>query len=203
MTSSKVTLSPEEWALVSNPGIILTKNAVIEKVYSLFGLVAEQYAKEAAQLPESIRGEWMKAGAKISRGEQYNGLPWVMLDYPRYYSAGDSKAIRSFFWWGHGFSIHLILQGKYREQWLKNAAGWLLEGSENWHIDLGADPWQHHFRAESCIPIRNVSPQSIQGHPFVKYSCWFPIQAWENVPALWENIFKQWIRIPAEKEGAI
>ena len=42
MTSSKVTLSPEEWALVSNPDIILTKNAVIDKVYHLLGMAAEQ-----------------------------------------------------------------------------------------------------------------------------------------------------------------
>jgi hypothetical protein len=198
MTNSKVTLSPEEWALVSNPDIILTKNAIIDKVYQLLGKVAEQYTHQTSALPAKLTGDWLQVAAKISRGEQYLGLPWVMLDYPRHFAAGDTKAIRSFFWWGHGFSIHLILQGKYREQWIKNADDWLQQGADNWYIDLATDPWQHHFRKETCIPIRKVSAQAVTSHPFIKYSCWFPMQAWNEIPALWENIFQQWIRIPEE-----
>ena len=198
MTSSKVTLSPEEWALVSNPDIILTKNAVIDKVYHLLGMAAEQYSRKTAELPEKLKGDWLQVAAKISRGEQYLGLPWVMLDYPRHFAAGDTKAIRSFFWWGHGFSLHLILQGKYREQWIKNADDWLQKGADNWYIDLATDPWQHHFREETCMPIRKVSAQAVISHSFVKYSCWFPMEAWNEIPALWENIFQQWIRIPEE-----
>lgn len=197
MTSSKVTLSPEEWALVTNPEIILTKNAVIEKVYTLLGEVAAQYVQETTHLPESLRGEWINPGPKISRGEQYQGLPWVMLDYPRQYASGNSKAIRSFFWWGHGFSIHLILQGKYREQWVRNSAHWIQQAADNWYIDLGSDPWQHHYREQNCLPVKNVDAAKVATHPFIKYSCWFPMETWNELPALWGNIFKQWIRIPA------
>ena len=198
MTSSKVTLSPEEWALVSNPDIILTKNAIIDKVYQLLGMVAEQYTRHTTELPDKLKGDWLQVAAKISRGEQYLGLPWVMLDYPRHFAAGDTKAIRSFFWWGHGFSIHLILQGKYREQWIKKADDWLRKGADNWYIDLATDPWQHHFREETCMPIRKVSAEAVTSHPFIKYSCWFPMQTWNEIPALWENVFQQWIRIPEE-----
>jgi len=198
MTNSKVTLSPEEWALVSNPDIILTKNAIIDKVYHLLGMVAEQYTHQTNLLPDKLTGDWLQVAPKISRGEQYLGLPWVMLDYPRHFAAGDTKAIRSFFWWGHGCSLHLILQGKYRDQWNKNADNWLRKGADNWFIDMATDPWQHHFREETCMPIQTVSTQAVTSHPFVKYSCWFPMQAWNEIPTLWENIFQQWIRIPEE-----
>jgi hypothetical protein len=50
---------------------------------------------------------------KISKGDQYKGLPWVMLDYPRVFGKEDVFAIRTMFWWGHCFSVTLHLKGKY------------------------------------------------------------------------------------------
>ena len=43
MMQTKVTLSPKELELVNNAGWILTKNAVIQKVYLLFGELSEVY----------------------------------------------------------------------------------------------------------------------------------------------------------------
>jgi len=138
---------------------------------------------------------------KVFDADPGTGDPKTLLVkqiYGANFAAGDTKAIRSFFWWGHGFSLHLILQGKYRDQWIKNADNWLRKGADNWFIDMATDPWQHHFREETCMPIRTVSTQAVTSHPFVKYSCWFPMQAWNEIPTLWENIFQQWIRIPEE-----
>jgi len=196
MGSSKVTLSPEEWALVSNPDIILTKNAIIEKVYQMLGELAENYTKIVRELPEQFTGEWINPSPKIARGEQYRELPWVMLDYPRYYSEGNTKAIRTFFWWGHGFSIHLLLQGSYCHQWKSNAASQIQCADENWWLDVDTEPWQHHFRDACCIPVHRLQMQQVDELNFIKYSCWFPLTDWEKVPEKCTEIFKQWIRLP-------
>lgn len=201
MGSSKVTLSAEEWALVSNPDIILTKNAIIEKVYQMLGEVAEKYTNIVRHLPEQYSGEWISASPKIARGEQYLGLPWVMLDYPRYFSEGNTKAIRTFFWWGHGFSMHLLLQGSYCNLWKSNAKAHIRSADENWWMDTDKDPWQHHFRNGCCNRIHQMQMEQINELNFIKYSCWFPLSDWEKIPENCAEIFKRWVVIPELVNG--
>ena len=97
MTSTKVTLSPKELELVNDTGWILTKNAIIAKVYALFGQLSEQYGTALEQHPYLLQGETSFRSPKIAKGEQYEGLPWVMLDHPRCFTGSDTFAIRSFF----------------------------------------------------------------------------------------------------------
>ena len=105
---AKIQLSPAEMDLVCNADLLLTKNAIIDKVYLIFGDVAEQVRSDLGPSP------------KISRGENYLGLPWVMLDYPRLFGKEDTLATRVFFWWGNFFSITLHLKGIYKEQCKQN-----------------------------------------------------------------------------------
>ena len=95
MSPAKVTLSPKEQELVNNTDWILTKNAVIQKVYDLFGGLSDVYQlalqNQVAITPEDVGIR----SPKISKGEQYEGLPWVMLDFPRHFAANDAFGIRS------------------------------------------------------------------------------------------------------------
>lgn len=196
METSKVTLSPQEWALVQDPAIILTKNLVIEKVYALLGQVALAYREITTELPAAYQGDWLQWTPKISRGEKYRELPWVMLDYPRQYSVQDTHAIRSFFGWGSEFSIHLILQGESRDRWFNNARHWIETAQPEWMIDMSDDPWQHHRDEQRCVPLYKLSEEEVMLRPFIKYSCWQPLTAWDTLPAQWTAIFKEWITIP-------
>ena len=110
---ANVKLSPRELDIVCNADLILTKNNIIAKVYDLFGSLSEYNVSTADQfLTEEIKN----ISPKISKGENYEGLPWVMLDYPRYFTANDVFAIRTYFWWGNFFSITLHVKGKFQQQ---------------------------------------------------------------------------------------
>ena len=50
---------------------------------------------------------------KVSKGEKHEGLPFVVLDYPRIFTKDDIFALRTMVWWGHHYSVSLILKGKY------------------------------------------------------------------------------------------
>ncbi len=115
MDDSKIQLSEEEWRLVQNSAWILTKHAVIGKVYDLFGQLSQRMQLSLEQ-GSSLPPEVLRHGPKISKGEQYERMPWVVLDYPRCFGREDVFAIRSFFWWGHYFSSTLHLKGIYRQQ---------------------------------------------------------------------------------------
>lgn len=117
MDTSKIQLSAEEMQLVNNSGWILTKHRIIEKVYLLFGRLSVQMQEYLSDRKEVLPAELFLQSPKISRGEQYEALPYVVLDYPRVFSKDDVFAVRSFFWWGHYFSITLHLKGRFLEQY--------------------------------------------------------------------------------------
>ncbi|HEX6916286.1 MAG TPA: hypothetical protein VF145_13645, partial [Chitinophagaceae bacterium] len=125
---ANVKLSKEELDLVTNAGFILTKNRIIGKVYDMFGLLSETFRQQAAGFPD----EMSRAQAKISKGENYLGLPWVMMDYPRLFSKTDVFAVRCFFWWGNFFSITLQLSGKYLGQYASPAERYLQQHPSGW-----------------------------------------------------------------------
>ena len=117
MDTSKIQLSADEMQLVSNSDWILTKHRIIEKIYLLFGHLSDQMQVYLAERKQLLPPELFQLPPKISRGEQYEALPYVVLDYPRVFSKEDVFAVRSFFWWGHYFSVTLHLKGKFLAQY--------------------------------------------------------------------------------------
>ena len=134
---AKVQFTADEMRLVSDPAWILTKNSIIRKVVEVFG---------------ELSGEWRgmlvwDGDPKISRGEQYKGLPWVMLDYPRVFGKEDVLAVRTMFWWGHYFSVTLHLKGSYLRSYLPVIMSnrGLLEAAGFWP-GTSEDEWEHDHR---------------------------------------------------------
>src|SRR5580658_8387468 len=107
MEYANVKLSKTEFELVTDTQVILTKSLVIGKVYTLFGMLASDFRLMAFEKSGLLPLEVLSVSPKISRGEQYLQLPYVVLDYPRFYTRNDVLAIRCFFWWGNFFSITL------------------------------------------------------------------------------------------------
>jgi hypothetical protein len=198
MDSAKLRLSPEELKLVSDPGIILTKNAIIKKVYLLFGALADDF-RSIKDLP----GDIATIEPKIAKGENYLGLPYVMLDYPRYFSAGDIMAVRCFFWWGNFFSITLHLKGIYRE--MSSAA--ILKNydrlsSLGYSLAISGDEWHHHFGTDNYRSINSMDEHEfrlyITEHPYIKIARIFPISSWENMRQLFNQANGELVELIAQ-----
>jgi len=75
---------------------------------------------------------------KISRGENYLGLPYLVLDYPRLFRPDAVLAIRTFFWWGHFFSSTLQLSGGYKTEFLSR-----LQAAQETFSKHHIDPFLH------------------------------------------------------------
>ena len=180
----KITLSPAELELASDAGIILTKNRVIEKVYALFGEVSEAYTA-ASGAAAAFYPEVFAAGPKISRGENYGGLPWVMLDQPRYFTSVNVFAVRSFFWWGNFFSITIQLKGIYAEKLQAKLLQFAHSGSDVFIGVNAVSDWEHHFDDNNYLPARQVDITAVMrnGQAF-KMAKKIPIGKWEDVPAI-------------------
>ena len=68
-----------------------------------------------SSITDRLPAEVAEISPKISKGENYNGLPYVMFDYPRFFTKENVFAVRTFFWWANYFSVTLHLKGEYKE----------------------------------------------------------------------------------------
>lgn len=195
----KLMLSDEELQLVTNPGWILTKRLVIEKVCNLFGELAEQMRVTIEQEKNWLPPAVITSSPKISKGENYLQLPYVMLDYPRCFNGDDIFAIRTMFWWGNFFSITLQLSGTYKEAFQNNLLKNGLTGRQDVFICIHESQWQHHFEADNYMAVQQVDAhqlqQVIRGKTFVKLAVKFSLQQWKDAPALLHNGFGEMISL--------
>lgn len=192
MSGAKVTLSDAELALFQNSDLILTKNHILQQTKALLQLLqAQQEAAAGSLWPGQVV---FTNHPKISRGENYLGLPWLVLDYPRQFGREDVFAIRSFFWWGHFFSSTLQLSGNYALQFrprIEGAYKWL--SGQQYLLHIGSDAWAHHFEADNYIPIKNLSSEQFQSmlhrQPHIKIAAKWPLDQW---PLAAKHLYESW-----------
>jgi hypothetical protein len=182
---TKVRLSAYELELVTNAKILLTKNEIIKKVYELFGFLANEFVEEAKNI---LPGVVAVIPPKISRGENYQGLPYVMLDYPRYFKKDKTFAIRTFFWWGNFFSIALQLSGEYKHFYL-DAVNKAIKNKElqGWYVGIGNNPWEHHFESNN---YKIIEEAAVFGEgEILKLAIKIPLKEWDQAQLFFQKQF--------------
>ena len=192
MQASKILLSEEELKLAENSDWILTKNQIIKKIISLFAQLADSYREATNASKEFLPEEVLGTSPKISRGEQYQGLPYVMLDYPRVFSKEDVFAIRTFFWWGNFFSLTLHLKGKYKQEFGNNLKTNIsLLSQHNFFIAESKDEWRQDFEADNYTPVIKTDPdsliQKVDGKDFLKLAVKWPLKSSNEIATVLEN----------------
>lgn len=187
MDLAKIRLSAKETELVTNADWILTKNGILQKVNAL--LAAVQPAQQELLVASSLPSDIIHSSPKISRGENYKGLPWYVLDYPRLFTQEHVFAIRSFFWWGHFFSVTLQLSGQYKEQFQQRVIDAHAALTANdFFICTNENEWEHHFESNNYQPVSGFTKESfannITGHRFTKIAVQIPLTKWEEAGEL-------------------
>jgi hypothetical protein len=163
-------------------GWILTKNSVMEKVVGMMAELCEVYK-------DLWVGSVEPGNAKISRGENYLGLPWVILDYPRIFGREDVLAIRTMFWWGHPFSVTLHLKGRYQTLYvpvIERRRARLAEAG--FQAGIGADEWRHEHAPDNYAPLTEAGHGGMD-RPFVKLSAAVGLDRWAEAPELLTALF--------------
>ena len=193
---SNLQLSKQEFELLNNAEWILTKNVVVKKAQRLLEEVQQNITDYSNQIPSIFPSEVMKVSPKISKGENYRGLPWLMLDYPRYFDKENIFAIRTMFWWGNFFSSTLHLSGEYKQQFSRG----IVTAYEKLHANavyvcIHEDPWHHHFEKENYVPVKNFTAVEfaalIAERPFIKLSRELSFAQWDDAVKLLSEAFTQ------------
>lgn len=189
MDVSKIQLSSAEMELVLNAGIILTKNRVLSKVHALLDEVQQ---KQLSYIGLNLKNEICAVPPKISKGENYEGLPYLILDYPRLSSSNNLFFIRSMFWWGNFFSSTLHLSGNAKMKFKNNIAqsyGQL----QKYFIGISEDPWRHHFEKNNYSRIGSITSTEFHEHcekfDHIKIAAKYPLSEWDQASS---KLYEDW-----------
>jgi hypothetical protein len=194
MPQTKIQLLPAEMELVSSPEIILTKNAILQKIKLFFeGLQIKQFEilkDHSSHFPEDI----LRISPKISRGENYKGLPWLVLDNPRFFQHNNIFAIRTMFWWGNFFSITLHLSGNNKIYFLDKLNNNIsVLKRHGFNIYKGDEEWEHDLDPNFYKKISSINNEELNqissANNFLKLAIKFPIDPLEVVE---ENLLKNY-----------
>lgn len=195
MNAAKIQLSAEELSLVQNADWLLTKNTIIEKVFALFGDIAHEVRGNFTATPDFLPSAVLEPSPKISKGENYKGLPWVMLDYPRFFNRQDTFAIRTMFWWGHFFSVTLHLKGVYKEKYQQQLLNNLpLLKTHPFYLCISGEEWRHEFEEDNYTPLTQLNSSDIEkillANNFCKLSAKISLPQWNQSKALLLDLYE-------------
>lgn len=188
-------ISEEEMTLVNNTEWIITKQLLIKKVYDLFGILHNSFQKRSEAYVQIFPMGISSMQGKISKGENYRSLPYVILDYPAFYFKENVFVIRTMFWWGHFFSITLQLSGKYKSKFIcehDKITEWLQE--KNYFICINHKEWEHHFDTDNYLPTCSLTKEQlseIMDKPFLKISKNSPLTEWNNAEVFLKSCFEE------------
>lgn len=156
--------SPEftakELKYFQNTDFLKTKRLIINSFIRLFediqADIVRSIDKEDIQFPDAL----ITKSGKITKGENYKELPFVVLDCPRFFSKNDIFAYRCIFWWGHYLSNHLLLKGHFLD-WYHACFvdSWSLLKDEPVYLSLSDDPWNHDLSTSDFVPISRLNPK--------------------------------------------
>ena len=180
-------LSAEELSLMSDPQLLLTKKLILEKVQGILGRVEQKLHPLLQQIP--LPQQILVKSGKISQGENYQDLPYQVLDFPRHFDAHGIFAYRTMFWWGHYFSGTLHLGGHHldplRDTLLEKIEELPLRGD---FFCVNKGPWHYHFQPSNYRPFQELSLEYLQENlsqkPFIKISQKWPFEAHPDLPDL-------------------
>lgn len=187
MPASKIRVSPADWELARDIEVILTKNRILEGVEDFFTGLNSLYYEKVSDWFEEIPVPFVQSG-KVSKGEKHEGLPWLMLDYPRYFHKQQGHlAVRSFFWWGHFFSIQLQCSGQFLPLgW--NACNQLAQ--QGWMVGIPQDPWLQQMPGDSWKPLPD-NPQDIPATSIIKAKTALDLGEMQSAPHFFSAKFEE------------
>ncbi len=130
------------------------KHEVMQKTNVLFNSLGQKLS-QSELLPVAYR----KQNYKITRGENYQQMPYMVLDYPQIQDKEIKIVLRTLFWWGHFFSCQLIV---HTSQLNLAATANNLCGKRKTRLWRGSDLWDHDSESDSYLKLKHLSTLEIQ-----------------------------------------
>lgn len=190
--------SDEEIHLMSNRDIMLVKRQIMSKMADRFAQIEAKFRQQIYEI-DLPPGTLLKAG-KISRGENYKGQPYMVLDYPRLFTGNDVLNVRLLFWWGHYFTMSLHLAGQYWEhQKAKFAKPLNLPLRQSVRFQVTGSAWENDINAADFHYISDMDTHlhqtKLKQSSFIKIVDCLSLDDTPNLEIFSIDVFKNFVSI--------
>jgi len=169
MQTSANNLTKHELDFISDKEYPLIKKSAMQKISTLFEEMGEQMKAD-----ETLNAFFTKRTFKVSRGDNYLHLPYVVLDYPKISRAHFELHCRTMFWWGNYFSMNVFIKTSkiditsfYKNLSENTAAG------QNVMVLTAENIWNQDLNAGEFINSNNIDKKVLDvlaGNPYQKIS---------------------------------
>ena len=184
-------ITEKELLILKDTDFLLTKATVLEKITELLGHTREELKRCVEISNFSFPDGTGLINGKISRGENYKNLPYIVLDYPTLFSKNSIFAYRTMFWWGNFFSATLHLEGialdYYRNSITINLDRLL---KKDVYIGVGDTPWQYHYEEDNYLLLNEAHRDFITNSKFLKLSKKIELKKWNDLLEFSTNFFE-------------
>jgi hypothetical protein len=189
MQDTNLEQTSSELGAISDTSFFDVKWRVMEKISGMLGHLQEKIDGQKEIYLNSLPAGIMDVQGKISRGENYMGYPYLVMDYPRIFEKENVFAFRCMFWWGKHFSYTLHAGGIYyemaKDNFIKN---FNLLKQEGIYICIHTDPWEYHFDDHNYRTPENINAEALIeqktfDQEFIKISLRCELSQWQHITA--------------------
>lgn len=129
----------------------------------------------------------LRSAAKTTRGNNFLGYPWTIIDFPRKFDNDGFMALRILCLRGHCFSITLHLSGETLKQYLIRITERKNEIPDNYFVSINADEWMHIIdekNYQTAQKIKTVFDQEISRTEYLKIARKVAFEDAEKLPQI-------------------
>lgn len=189
-------LSAEEITLLQDAGILPLKRRICDKMESWLSDLGTALETLVDNKNEGIFTEVWASSPRITRGDNYRGQAYRVLDYPRFIQGEDLFLFRTVLLWGHPIGVHLILAGKFKDicqgKWGGNLPR-LFEGS---FLSVQETPWIWESDAPGLVSMEDLTEegclQLLVERSFLKVSHFMPLEDYADLVSRVCGIWSSW-----------
>lgn len=148
--AANLKFTDDEYQVMHNGAFFIHKRTITDKLVNHFGELNNEIETLISGFANLLPLEIAISKGKINKGENYEHLPYILLDSPRIFNLENVFAFRTMFRWGNYFSCTVQLGGSYMEIFRPQIKNFILENKNNlYYIGTSDDEWQHHFRTDN------------------------------------------------------
>lgn len=178
---TNLSLNDDELRFLSDREIFLKKRQLSDHIIDILGDIETHIQHTTAEYVHKIPDSAMRKRGKISRGENYLGYPWFILDHPATFQKDQVFAIRTFAWWGNYFAVTFHVAGIcYEKLDEQKFISQLLHTFPTLLVCRNENQWEHFLEEPNFIPaeqfLEELKQLKVSPKTFLKAAIKIPFE---------------------------
>ncbi len=189
-----VSFSGKEIKYLEDTEFLTVKNEITSKLKILLGTCGKEIRILLKDKFPRIKTGYGLVSPKVSFGENYKGLPYYVLDYPRHFEKESTFSYRIVCLWGKYFTFNLHLAGDALKH--INFDNWDEDkvNAADCYVCISDSPWEHYLSSPHFSHVSEISKSEVQEligkNHFWKISKKATLSTWPKLPVLAQEYFQ-------------